>query len=250
MSLELAHDDQGQADPLLLIHAGICDRRMWEPQWTALIERFRTVRCDLRGFGDSPLPPEGFNHAGDVLRLLDTLEIDRARVVGASFGGRVALELAATHPERVDRLVLLCSAWEGVEPDPALRAFAEEENRLLEAGDVDGAVELNVRTWLTDDAPQDARSLVRRMQQRAFEIQLAAGEDAEDEDRDVEPERIEAQALLVSGARDFPHFREVAAALAKRIPEADHLELEWAGHLPSLERPNLVTGLLLDHLGR
>src|SRR3954454_23810643 len=109
--VELAYDDEGEGNPLLLIHAGVCDRRMWEPQWRALTERHRTVRCDLRGFGDSPLSAGRFNHADDVLGLLDALGIDRAGVVGASFGGRVALELAATWPQRVERLILLCGEW-------------------------------------------------------------------------------------------------------------------------------------------
>ena len=152
---------------------------MWEPQWEALTERFRAVRCDLRGFGDSPLPPESFNNADDVLRLLDALGIERASVVGASFGGRVALELAATWPARgCEKLVLLCGAWEGSDPDPALKSFAAEENRLLDAGDVDGAVELNVRTWLGPDASDASRSLVEAMQRRAFEVQLEAGDNA------------------------------------------------------------------------
>src|SRR4051794_13363193 len=97
----LAHDDEGAGDPVVLIHAGACDRRMWEPQWRQLTERFRTVRLDLRGFGDSPLPPERFNPADDVRRLLGELAIDRARFVGASFGGRVALEVAARWPHIV-----------------------------------------------------------------------------------------------------------------------------------------------------
>jgi 3-oxoadipate enol-lactonase len=247
-SVQLAHDDEGDGDPVVLIHAGVCDRRMWEPQWATLTDRFRTIRCDLRGFGESPLVPESFNNADDVLGLLDALGIDRASVVGASFGGRVALELAATWPQRVEKLILLSGAWEGVDPDPALAAFGEEENRLLEEDDVDGAVELNVRTWLGPDASEASRSLVREMQRRAFDIQLAAGEDAMDEERDVDPERVEARALLVSGGRDFPRFREVAATLADLIPDAEHLELDWAGHLPSLERPDPVTELLLRFL--
>lgn len=221
---------------------------MWEPQWRALTERFRTVRCDLRGFGDSPLPPESFNNADDVLQLLDALGIERANVVGASFGGRVALELACAWPERVETLVLLCSAWEGVDPDPALASFAAEEARLLDAGDVDGAVGLNVRTWVGPDASDAARALVERMQRRAFEVQLEAGDDVLDEERDVDPGAVRARALLVAGALDFPRFRQIAAALADRIPEAEHMELEWAGHLPSLERPDPVTELLLRFL--
>ena len=221
---------------------------MWEPQWTALTERFRTIRCDLRGFGDTPLPPEPFNPADDVIGLLDALGIDRASVVGSSFGGRVALELAATYPQRLEKLVLLCGEWEEVNRDPELESFAEEEDRLLSCGDVDGAAELNVRTWLGPDASDANRSLVRTMQRHAFEVQLAAGDDADFEPRKVDPGLVSAATLLVSGGQDFAHFRDVAVELDDRIPEAEHVELEWAAHLPSLERPGPVADLLLDHL--
>ena len=249
-SVELAHDDVGDGAPLLLIHAGVCDRRMWEPQWEALTERFRTIRCDLRGFGETPLPPERFNPADDVIALLDTLGLDRVSVVAASFGGRVGLELAATWPQRVEKLVLLSGEWENVERDPELESFGEEEDQLLSDGDVDGAAELNVRTWVGPEASDEVRSLVHTMQRHAFEVQLAAGDDAEFEPREVDPSAVKAPTLLVSGGRDFAHFREVAAELGDRVPEAQHLELEWAAHLPSLERPRRVTRLLLHHLGR
>jgi 3-oxoadipate enol-lactonase len=246
--LILAHDDAGDGEPLVLIHAGVCDRRMWEPQWKSVTERFRTVRCDLRGFGETPLPPEPFNPADDVIGMLGALGLDRVSVVGASFGGRVALELAATWPSRVQKLVLLCGEWEEVESDPELESFAEEEDRLLSDGDVDAAVELNVRTWIGPNASAANRSLVSAMQRRAFEIQLAAGEDAELEPREVDPGAIEAPTLVISGAQDLAHFRQVAAELSDRIPEAEHLELDWAKHLPSLERPAETTELLLDYL--
>jgi 3-oxoadipate enol-lactonase len=232
----------------VLIHAGVCDRRMWEPQWTALTERFRAIRCDLRGFGETALPPERFNPADDVIALLDALGVRRASVVGASFGGRVALELAATWPRRVRKLVLLCGEWEEVESDPELESFAEEEDRLLSAGDVDGAVDLNVGTWLGPDAAEADRSLVRTMQRRAFEVQLAAGEGAEFDHRDVDPSTIDSPTLAISGGRDLPHFQQVAATLASQIPEAEHVELEWATHLPSLERPEAISDLLIDYL--
>jgi pimeloyl-ACP methyl ester carboxylesterase len=221
---------------------------MWEPQWRALTRQFRTIRCDLRGFGDTPLPPERFNPADDVIELLDALDIRRASVVGSSFGGRVALELAATWPRRVRKLVLLCGEWEEVERDPELESFASDEDRLLSAGDVDGAVELNVRTWVGPDASDEDRSLVRTMQRHAFEVQLAAGDDAEFDHRDVDPGAIDSPTLVVSGGNDMPHFRQVATELTNRIPDAEHVELEWARHLPSLERPDPVTELLLDRL--
>ena len=132
---------------MLLLHSGVCDRRMWEPQWGPLSESFRVVRPDLRGFGETPLPAGRFSFAADVVELLDHLGIERTCVVGSSLGGRVAMEVAAIAPERVERLVLLCPALAGFPQTAEAEAFDEAEDALLNAGDVDGAVALNVRMW-------------------------------------------------------------------------------------------------------
>jgi 3-oxoadipate enol-lactonase len=221
---------------------------MWDPQWALLADRFDVVRCDLRGSGDSPLPAERYNDADDVHRLLDHLDIARSNVVGASFGGLVALELASRWPERVAKMILICPAWSGVDPGAELRRFAAEENALLAAGDLEGAVELNVRTWLGPDASEQTRDFVRRMQRRAFEVQLAAPEAAAPEDMNSDPAAIEAPTLIISAAHDLAHFSAVAAALAERIPRAERRHLDWAGHLPSLERPAEGGELLVDYL--
>src|SRR5689334_17240860 len=104
---------------------------MWEPLLPALAHEFRVVRPDLRGFGDSPLPGEAYADADDLDALLGSLGIPEAAVVGSSYGGRVAMELATRHPARVSSLVLLCPARRGVDPDEQLRAFGDEEDRLL-----------------------------------------------------------------------------------------------------------------------
>lgn len=132
------------------------------------------IRPDLRGFGETPLSSYTFWFGDDVIDLLDHLGVDRATFVGSSLGGRVALELAATHPERVAALVLLCPAFRGVGRTPSAEAFAAEEGRLLSLGEVDAAVELNVDTWLGPEASEDCRASVRAMQRHAFEVQLAA----------------------------------------------------------------------------
>nr|WP_307812631.1 alpha/beta fold hydrolase [Phycicoccus sp. CSK15P-2] len=135
----------------------------------------------------------------DVVELLDHLRVERATVVGSSLGGRVALELAAEHPERVERLVLLCPALRGLDPTPDVEAFGAEE---------------------ADPPPG-----VRRV--------------------DVDPARVEVPALVVAGELDLDLFRTVAAHLADTMPRAELLTLPWAAHLPSLERPDEVTALLV-----
>jgi pimeloyl-ACP methyl ester carboxylesterase len=249
----LAHDVAGSGDPVLLLHPGVADRRVWQAQWDPLAARFRVIRCDLRGFGDTPIPPERFSNAADVVELLDHLDVERAAVVGSSFGGRVALEVAATHPEQVTRLVLLCPALAGLDPTPDAEAFDEREEALVEANDLDGLVELNVATWLGPEADDAARDFVREMQRHAFEVQLAADAEPMQPEMatvDVDPARIACPAVVVAGRHDMDHFQAIGAHLVKTMPRARLVELPWAGHLPGLERPGETTDLIIEALSQ
>ena len=243
----LHHETIGSGPDVLLVHAGVCDSRMWEPQWRALADTFRLTRCDLRGFGQSPVPEEPWVHADDLAEILDRVDARDAAVVGASFGGLVALELATRHPSRVRQLVLLSPSG-GLAPDDELEAFWTEEERLIDEGDLEGAVDLNLRMWVQPDVDDATRELVRSMQRRAFELQLARPE--------VEPEEIDLElgampaAVVVTGGRDLEAFRRAGERLARDMPDVRHVHLEWAGHLPSLERPEEVNELLRDAVVR
>ena len=243
----LSFDAAGAGSPVLLLHSSVCDARMWDPVWAPLTGAHRAIRCDFPGSGRTPLPAGTFCVADDVRDLLDSLDLDRVSLVGSSYGGRIALEVASTWPERVERLALLCAATDAP-PSPEFEALDEEETALLEAGDVDGAVELNVRTWLGPEASEQTRAAVRAMQRQSFEMWLAADPEPEHRHRDIALDRITAPALVVSGAHDLPDFREGAAHLIAALPSARGVELPWAGHLPSLERPDEVAALLLDFL--
>ncbi|MFD7323786.1 alpha/beta fold hydrolase [Streptomyces sp. NPDC059875] len=248
----LSHDLAGEGPSVvLLIHSGVCDRRMWDAQFAALAAAgTRVVRCDLRGFGETPIGGP-HTHCDDVVELLDALGVESAALVGSSFGGAVALETAVRHPGRVSALVLLCSAMPGFEPSDELRAWGRREDELIEAGDLDGAVALNVDTWLGPEAGAEARERVRLMQRRAFDVQLAAPEEFAPVDTGVEAADlagIDVPCLVVSGAHDLPDFRQVASRLAAVLPDAQHIDLDWAGHLPALERPEETAELLAEYL--
>ena len=247
----LAHAVSGFGPPVVLLHSGVADRRMWQPQIPALEHRFRVISPDLRGFGDSPLPPEPYADADDVAELLDHLGVSDAAVVGSSMGGRVALELATRHPDRVNSLVLLCPSYRGVRPSAAAEAFDSAENRLLDAGDVAGAIKLNVDTWLGPEATAGVRDELTAMQRRAFEVQLtAARQDPAPAKLEVavDPSKVAVPTVIVAGRLDLDHFQTVAEALAENIEGAELVQLPWAAHLPSMERPDAVATLLLDVL--
>ncbi|MGW1936002.1 alpha/beta fold hydrolase [Streptomyces goshikiensis] len=249
----ISHDVAGPANgpAVLLLHSSVCDRRMWEPQWAPLAEAgFRVVRADFRTCGESPAAEAPYSDAGDVLALMDRLGIERAAFVGSSYGGRIALQLAALHPDRVRSLALLCPALPAQRRGPALLAFNAAEDALLEAGDLEGAAELNARQWLGPDADAAAHALVWAMQLGNLRGALAASGEHELPEPSVNLTALTVPVLAVGGAHDIPDFRDVPAELASLVPGALHVELPWAGHLPSLERPAQTTRLLLDFLRR
>jgi pimeloyl-ACP methyl ester carboxylesterase len=246
----LHHRADGTGPTVLLLHAGVADSRMWDVQVEELVPGHHVVRCDLRGYGRTPLEPgASYGDARDVLDLLDELGVERCTVVAASYGGWVAQQVASAAPGRVDRLVLLAPLAEVVAPDDRLRAFWREEEALVEAGDLDAATALNVATFLGPDAADDARELVSTMQRGILAHQGAAG-DVENAELPVELDRLTMPVTVVAGAHDLPFFVETARALARALPDAELVELPWAGHLPSLERPletaHLVRAALLD----
>ncbi|WP_438303334.1 alpha/beta fold hydrolase [Streptomyces sp. HUAS TT11] len=245
--MTLRHDVCGDGPALVLLHSAVCDRHMWDPQWPVMCDAgYRVVRCDFRGFGDTPVADRPYGDAADVAALLDRPGLERVALVGSSHGGEVALEVAATRPEAVTALMLLCSAMPGHVPGPELRSFTARKNALLAAGDITGAVELNVVTWLGPEAGEEVRAQVRRMQRHAFEVQAGAAYSSAGEAVDLA--RITAPCLAVSGAHDLGDFREIAASLPRRLSAARHLELPWAGHFPGLERPAVVTELMIRFL--
>lgn len=247
MTSPLHHLVGGSGPTVVLLHAGVADLRMWDHQAADLAADHRVVRCDLRGFGQSPLrADDSYSDAEDVLTLLDELGVGEFALVGASHGGGIALQVASAAPERVTRLVLLAAASGVAEKTDAIRAVWAEEERLVTTGDVDGATDLMVRTWLGPDADDWARELVRDMQRRAYDVQLAAGDDVDDRELDVDLTRLTMPTTVVFGGHDVDWFADIARQLARQLPDARLVELPWAGHLPSLERPAETSALVRD----
>lgn len=197
----------------------------------------------------------------DLAALLDHLGIERTALVGNSIGGRIALEFGLEHPGRTTALVLVASALSGHEFSAEMDAFDEAEDALLDAGKLEEAVELNLRTWLDGPGrnaapvPTESRELVADGQRRAFETMLAAYEGSPppgpvrwaDPPAATRLGEVTAPTLVVAGAHDVADFRAIAERLADGIPGARLAVLETA-HLPGLERPDELNRLLLDFL--
>jgi 3-oxoadipate enol-lactonase len=256
--VELWFEVAGAGPDLVFVHAAIADSRMWQPQWTAFSDRHRVVRCDLRGFGRSGLEAGSFSHCNDVLAVLDRAGVESAVVVGASLGGRVAMEVALAAPERVSGLVLVAAGLPGHDWSPAVRAFSDTEDDAIARGDIDGAVDMNLAFWLDGpdrdraDVSADTRALVAAMQRRAIDLALPLLGQSNEALAVPDVARrlgdIVVPTLVVVGDADVPDMMQIARNLAATIPNAAIHVIADAAHLPSLEAPDTFNPLLGDFL--
>ena len=246
----LPHDELGAGPAVVLLHAGVADRSMWsehlEPLATA---GHRAVALELPGFGATPFTPAPW---ADVIEAIDELGIERAALVGNSFGGAVALRVAVVAPAKVSSLALVSAPAPGLEPSPELRAAWAEEEEAVERGDIDTAVDVVVRTWTLPDAPAGLRDRVAAMQRRTFECHDDEDEVAEApdpvEERPDAVAAIRVPALVAVGDRDKVDFLDGAQQLARALPNARHAVIPGAGHLAPIETPDLFRALLLEFL--
>ena len=247
----------GEGPAVVLLHEGICDSRMWEPQWEPWSREFRLLRVDLRGFGQTPLDPGPFAHARDVIEAVEQHGFERAALVGVSLGGRVALELAVARPELFSALVLVAPGLPGHDWSEELRAAWAEEEAAFEAGDLDRAVEVSLRTWVDgpqrrpEDVDPGVRARVGEMQRRAYELGLGSAEDDEElfvEDLAQRVGEIRAPTLILIGEEDQPDMHAIAERLEREIPGARRATIAGTAHVPSMERPREFDQLVLPFL--
>jgi 3-oxoadipate enol-lactonase len=231
----------------ILLHAGIADSRMYRQQVETLAPA-RTL--DLPGFGRTPLEADTVDYRAFVRR---TLPDEPVALIGTSLGGTVALELALESPERVAALVLVGPGLDGHEWSEEVRAFGEEEEAALDRGDLDAAVDANVRLWLADGAAHEVRELVADMQRNAFQLQKGH-EQLRMVRLDPAPSGrladVQAPTLVITGDEDVRDIHEIADKLVAGIPGAERATIAGAGHLPSLERPDAFDRVVLAFLGK
>jgi len=231
---------------------------MWDPQWETFRPSHRVLRYDMRGFGRSPVGPDSYSNAGDLIDLLEQQGVAKASLVGVSMGGRVALEVAIARPELVDALVLVGAGFPGHDWSAEMNAADEAEMAALKRGDLDAAVEVALRTWVDgprrrpEDVDSDVRARVAEMQRRAYELQLPVWETAEEEplvgDLSERVGEVDAPTLVLVGEEDVRDMHEIAGRLERELPNARRASIANTAHVPSMERPREFDQLVLPFL--
>jgi 3-oxoadipate enol-lactonase len=248
-AMVLPFDEVGEGPAVVLLHAGIADRRMWREHLGPLAAAgYRVIAPDLPGFGEAP-PPAAQTHWLDVIETLDALGLERVALVGNSFGAAVALRVAVVAPAKVGRLVLAAPSAEAEEVSPELEAVWEAEESALERGDVDGAVAAVLDGWVRDERIRDR---VAEMQRHTFELRRAAPDPAPAPDPVEDDPSIVAgigvPVLVIEAGLDLPDASLTAAWLEREVAGVRRETVADAGHLVPLERPDEFRALVLAFL--
>ena len=223
---------------------------MWYGQ-LPLAAHLCLVPFDHRGHGGSPVPPGPYeieDLGRDVLELMDRLELKRASYCGLSLGGMVGMWLGANAPERIDRLILMCTA---ALIGPA-SMWQERADTVRRAGSVEPIADTVVERWLTPDFPTahpEVRAALRAMLAGTPAEGYAASCGAiERMDLRGELGGIRAPTLVVSGDRDPSTAPERQEEIARAIPGARHEVVTPAAHIAAVEQPDAVSRLILEHV--
>jgi pimeloyl-ACP methyl ester carboxylesterase len=242
---------------LVFLHPGVADRRCWFEVMAHLAPRHAAVAYDCRCFGTTPAADAPFVNTDDLEAVLDACVSGPAILIGNSQGGRIAIDFALLHPERVERLVLIAPAISGAPqadwPKQLGQGLVDALKAAEDRGDLDEVNRLEALIWL--DGPHGPEGRVGGPTRALF---LAMNRNAlsnESAPRPVEPpsafdrlEHLTMPVLVVAGTRDLELQRSRSRLLAERAPNGRLVELDGVAHVPQLEVPEVVASLIRDFI--
>jgi pimeloyl-ACP methyl ester carboxylesterase len=252
----LAYREAGSGLPVVLLHAGYLDHRMWRDQLPYLTSHYRVITPDARGHGDSANATRAFRHTDDLSALLRHLGTGPAVLAGVSMGAGLAVDTALEHPDLVRALVLSGAGTSEPEfTDPWTLGTLSRQLAAMAAGDRDAAVEAAVlfaagpHRALPDIDPELAER-IRAMARHTMSKHTRDERDWSIPVRDTwsRAAAITVPVLAISGSLDAADHIAMAERLAATVPHGQSTVIEGAAHFSGMERPDAYRGALAGFL--
>lgn len=248
----------GEGQPLVMIHAGVADRRQWNNEFAHFASRYRVVRYDQRGFGQSEPVDGEYSHLADLTALLDTLDLRQPLVlVGCSMGGGLAMDFALAHPSRAKALIMVGSGPGGLALDVPQSPTFEAVETAYNAGDLDRVAELETQIWF-DGGGRTPDQVDQAMRQLAYDMnRTALDHDAKHLGKQIPnsdtpaAERLGDLAipvLVIVGEHDEPYILAAADHMVEHIPSARKVIIDDAAHLPNMDHPAVFQQIVTSFL--
>jgi 3-oxoadipate enol-lactonase len=246
----------GEGEPLVLIHGGSIDRRMWDPQFRSLAKKYRVIRYDVRGHGLSPSPPLMYYDFEDLSALLTHLGVESAHVCGLSMGGRIAIDFAIAHPEMTRSLIAVGPAYSGIRfQGEDWQAYLDELLPAYNAGDAAACREIFLKAW-TIGPNREATEVDPQVLAHVREMLVYGWDDSRNLGQTLPTTPIAAEilgeidvpALLVLGELDMSDIDLAVETLHSELPRSTLVRIPGAAHMVNLEQPELFDEALLSFL--
>jgi pimeloyl-ACP methyl ester carboxylesterase len=258
---KLYYEVAGQGQPFVMIHAGVADSRQWNNEFTRFARHFRTIRYDLRGYGKSEPVDGEFSHMGDLMALLDLLELrERLVIMGCSIGGGLALDFALAQPARVRALVMVGAGPSGLKLDVQTHPKSAEAEKAYNAGQLDLVAEIETQIWF-DGMGRTPEQVNQAMRTLAYDMnRLGLSYDAKrlgkrlpdaDSPAAARLATLDMPVLVIVGAHDTPYMLAAADYMVQKIPSARKAIIEDAAHLSNMDQPDefqRIVKMFLDGL--
>lgn len=257
-SAQIYYETAGKGMPLVMIHAGVADSRQWNNEFAEFSRSYRVVRYDMRGYGKSEPVHGEFSHLGDLVSLLDALDIREPLVVlGCSMGGGLGMDFALTHPSRVKGLIMVDAGPGGLELDVATPSKFADAEKAFAAGNLDLVAEIETQIWFDgagrtpEQVDQAMRKLVYDMDRLALshEVRQLGKRLPDTETPAVDRLKdLDIPVLVIVGSHDTPYMLAAADYMAEKIKLARKVIVEDAAHLPNMDRPEEFQRIVKDFL--
>ncbi|WP_259249161.1 alpha/beta fold hydrolase [Achromobacter sp. JUb104] len=250
---------EGSGDPVVFLHAAICDRRMWDVQMSGIAAGNKGIAYDRRGYGKTHAVAEDYSAVADLMAVIDALADGKPVIlVGCSQGARVALDAALLHPSRVRGLVLIAPTVPGA-PEPEFPANVKALMAVLKQAEADGDKDrmnmLKARLFLDGPCEPEGR-VAGAARQRFLEMNAAilqspyGGVSLDDLPTYGRLNEIRKPALVMWGDCDFPHIQARSRQVATMLANGTGQALSGTAHLPSLDLPAELTFEILAFIHR
>ncbi|MET7733108.1 alpha/beta hydrolase [Streptomyces sp. NPDC005402] len=249
---DIAYRDTGTGDPVVLLHAGYVDHRLFEAQTPALSAEHRVIAVDIRGHGWTANATQPFRWADDLAALLRHLDAGPAVLVGVSMGGAVAGDTAIEYPELVRGIVL---SGASVSDFQYTHEFVAESQRILHSGDIEGWLKVYLRSVagpFRTVEETDPRILdhLREMALHTISKHTPGERNWHVPMTDTWPRvpKIDVPVLTVNGTLDSPDLLADAERYADTAQNGRSVLVEGTSHFPNLEKPEEFNAIVLDFL--
>jgi len=254
---ELPYEAYGEGPALLLIHAGVADRHMWDAQVAAFSPHFRVIRYDVRGMGHSKTESVEYSSRADILAVLEHVGVEKAHVLGLSMGGYTAIDFALEYPERVLSLIPVAAGVSGLDEDllPQELEHFMGMDEIYKSGNLERLNELEIDVWFAGfhRKPEDMDPKLRDMMLEMNRLNLIRIDGQATPIRLDPPaigrlHEIKVPTLVIWGDIDVSGTVQACKLIAETIPNAQQHVFEGVAHMVNLERPDEFNQLVLNFL--